>query len=224
MIDVKFPVLVRAVRSSLGLTQRKLAARAGVAQPSIAAFESERRDLTTSRLERIAHGLGYQVALLPAGYLTAIETAERVNETIEAQGAPRAEVHLLQLADDLAAAEPALRCALVATAPPLTRDRRFDAWLAGLVEYRLSQVGVPAPRWVNDPERSSPSEWVVGGLSGLADVVRDRTPEPLRRRGVLVSENDLVSIRRPQADGEPRQPGLGILGPGKGQGLDVGTR
>jgi transcriptional regulator with XRE-family HTH domain len=194
MAVVNFPVLVRAVRASLGLTQRDLAARAGVAQPSIAAFESERRDVTTFNLGRIAHGLGYQVALLPAGYLTAIEAAERVSETIETQGAPRAEIHLLQLADDLAGAEPALRCALVAAAPPLTGDQRFDAWLAGLVEYRLSEVGVTAPKWVNDPERFNPAEWVVGGLSSLADVVRDRTPGPLRRRGVLISEDDLVSI------------------------------
>jgi hypothetical protein len=165
-----------------------------VAQPSIAAFESERRDVTTLSLSRIVHGLGYQVSLLPVGYLTAIEAAERVSETIETQGAPRAEIHLLQLADDLADAEPALRCALVAAAPALTGDRRFDAWLAGLVEYRLAQIGVPAPGWVNDPERFNPGEWVVGGLSGLADVVRDRTPEPLRRRGVLISEDDLVSV------------------------------
>jgi transcriptional regulator with XRE-family HTH domain len=194
MAVVNFPVLVRAVRANLGLTQRELADQSGVAQPSIAAFESERRDVTTFNLGRIAHGLGYQVALLPAGYLTAIEAAERVSETIETQGAPRAEIHLLQFADDLAGAEPALRCALVAAAPPLTRDQHLDAWLAGLVEYRLSQVGVTAPGWVNDPERFSPAEWVVGGLPSLADVVRDRTPEPLRRRGVLISEDDLVSV------------------------------
>jgi transcriptional regulator with XRE-family HTH domain len=188
------PALVRAVRVSLGLTQRDLASRSGVAQPSIAAFESQRRDVTTLNLSRIIYGLGYQVCLLPAGYLTAIEAAERVSETIETQGARRAEIHLLQLADDLADAEPALRCALVAAAPALTGDHRFDAWLAGVVEYRLSEVGVAAPGWVNDPERFNPGEWVVGGLSGLADVVRDRTPEPLRRRGVLISEDDLVSV------------------------------
>ena len=193
-MDVKLPTLVRAARANLGLTQRELAVRAGVAQPSIAAFETERRDVTTSNLSRIAQGLGCQVALLPAGYLTAIEAAERVRETIETQGAPKAEIHLLQLADDLADAEPALRCALVSAAPPLIRDPRFDAWLAGLVEYRLGQIGVPAPDWVNAPERHNPVEWLVGGLSGLAEVIRDRTPEPLRRRGVLISEEDLLNV------------------------------
>jgi transcriptional regulator with XRE-family HTH domain len=191
---MNFPALVRAVRASLGLTQRDLADRCGVAQPSIAAFESERRDVTTFNLGRIALGLGFQVALLPVGYLTAIEAAERVSATIETQGVSRAEIHLLQFADDLAAAEPALRCALVAAAPALIGDPRFDAWLGGLVEYRLSEIGVTAPGWVNDPKRFNPGEWVVGGLSVLADVVRDRTPEPLRRRGVLISEDDLVSV------------------------------
>jgi hypothetical protein len=47
---------------------------------------------------------------------------------------------------------------------------------------------------VNEPERHNPAEWVVGDLSGLADVIRDRTPEPLRRRGILISEEDLLSV------------------------------
>lgn len=187
-------LLIKESREAAGLTQRDLAASSGISQPTIAAFETGSRDVTTSTFDRLVHGLGLQVSVLPAGYLTAARTAVLVAKKIEREGGARAEVLVLQLADDLAAAEPALRGALTITPAPPTGDKRFDAWIAGLVEYRLEEVGIAPPNWVRGERRSLGEEWIVGGVTALADLVRSETPEPLLRRGVLLSEADLVSV------------------------------
>ena len=98
-----------------------------------------------------------------------------------------------QLADDLAAVEPVLRATLVVNPAPLTGDARRDGWIAALVEYRLTEVGIPAPAWALEPGRAAPQEWPVSGVAATADIVRGTTPEPFARRRVLISAEDLVS-------------------------------
>jgi transcriptional regulator with XRE-family HTH domain len=186
--------LLRSTREAVHVSQRELARRSGVPQPSIAAVETEDHDLTVESLGRLAASLGAQVALLPSLRLTAATTAVLVRDSLRKLNTGAADATVFQLANDLAAVEPALRSALVISPAPMTGDRRYDAWIAGLVEFRLAQVGVQAPAWAHEPARVSETEWAVGNVPGLAEIVRPETPEPFARRRVLISSDDLVSI------------------------------
>lgn len=55
--------ILRQARRRAGLTQRALAARAGVAQPVIAAYESGRRQPSLPVLRRIVRAAGFDLAL-----------------------------------------------------------------------------------------------------------------------------------------------------------------
>lgn len=57
--------LLRAARAHAGLTQRALAARAGVPQPTIAAIESGRQDPRYGTLARLLRACGQELDLLP---------------------------------------------------------------------------------------------------------------------------------------------------------------
>ncbi|HEV2010479.1 MAG TPA: helix-turn-helix domain-containing protein [Candidatus Limnocylindria bacterium] len=57
--------VVRAARAHAGLTQRALAARAGVPQPTVAAIESGRQDPRYRTLERLVRACGQELDLLP---------------------------------------------------------------------------------------------------------------------------------------------------------------
>ena len=186
--------LLRATREAAHASQRELARRSGVAQPSISAVENEDHDLTVESLGRLAASLGAQVSLVPSLRLTAATAAALVKRDLSEANIGAAVATVFQLADDLAAVEPALRAALVVSPAPTTGDRRYDAWIAGLVEFRLGEVGVPAPAWVHEAPRVSEKEWAVGDVPGLAEIVRSETPEPFARRGVLISRDDLVSV------------------------------
>src|SRR6266481_5085575 len=58
--------LLRAARAHAGLTQRALAARSGVPQPTIAAIESGTQDPRFRTLERLVQACGQDLDLLTA--------------------------------------------------------------------------------------------------------------------------------------------------------------
>src|SRR2546427_12729820 len=55
--------VVRAARAAAGLTQRQMAARAGVSQPVVAAYESGRRQPTIPTLRRLLAAADHDLAL-----------------------------------------------------------------------------------------------------------------------------------------------------------------
>jgi transcriptional regulator with XRE-family HTH domain len=57
--------ILRAARAHAGLTQRALAARAGVPQPTVAAIETGRQDPRYRTLERLVRACGQELDLLP---------------------------------------------------------------------------------------------------------------------------------------------------------------
>lgn len=57
--------ILRAARAHAGLTQRALAARAGVPQPSVAAIESGSQDPRFRTLERLVQACGQELDVLP---------------------------------------------------------------------------------------------------------------------------------------------------------------
>ena len=183
--------LLRTARAGANITQSELARRSGVPQSSVSDIENGVHDPTVTTLSRLLRSARGQLVVLPTTKLTAAETAVLVRGRIFEGTCPDAPIW--QLADDLASSEPALRAALCVTPPPPTGDRRRDAWIAGLVAYRLGQVDIPAPSWVEDEARTAEADWPVSGIDELIAHIRDDTPEPFRSRHVLVTDEDLVS-------------------------------
>lgn len=187
-------LLLRAAREGARLPQRALARRCGIAQSSINVIERGSHDTKVGTLDRIAAGFDAQVAILPSRFLTAQIAASAVTQALIEGDEGSARSAIFQLADDLAQARLHLRVALTVAPPQQTGDKRYDAWIAGLVEVRLGEVGVAPPDWAGEVDRSFDGEWLVSGIEPLHASTRDRTPEPLLRRGVLIDSRDLVSV------------------------------
>ena len=96
---------------------------------------------------------------------------------------------LIGFSDDLGAADPDARASLCAIAPPLCGDARFDAGIAGVVEYHLTSAGLEVPAWVGDPSRVLLEEWVVSPYTDPGEV-----PSAFRRHGVLLAASELASV------------------------------
>jgi transcriptional regulator with XRE-family HTH domain len=183
---------LRRARENSALSLRALARETGIAAANLSVIENGRRDPTAATAERMARALGVEfVALDTKGRVTAAAAADAIREAASPQGAYRA---YLQLANDLAAASPFDRVILAAEQPSATNTRWDDA-LAGLVEWLLNEEHAPVPDWVKDRPGDADSPWepqrTNTPLALHADI--ERAPEPLRRRGVAIEEEELTA-------------------------------
>lgn len=185
--------IVRSSRQNAGLTQNELSRRARVPQPSISSIETGDRNPNLDLVDRLLAPTGRHLAVLPTRTPTVAESAATIHDLLDAGEDPYVFRALIQVANDLAEAEPALRVALAVTPPSPTGSEGADAFLAAIVEYRLTPDSLPCPEWIHDQSRVLDQEWIVSGLTQLADITREGTPEPFLRRGVLIEESDLVS-------------------------------
>ncbi len=184
--------LVRQVRTGSGLTQRAIGRRAHVPQSVVARAETGGRDLNSTGLDRILRAGGYQLTAIPTLRGTVAEAADQAGRHLAAGNNDAAYRDIIQLADDLAAEHGVLRVALTVCPPPPTGDSRFDAWVAGLVEWRLDAEHLPHPTWLEHAPHLTDLWWVDAFSKGDQSVA-DATPAPIRNRGVIIDETELIS-------------------------------
>lgn len=185
--------LVRAARKSRRLTQQQLAKRAHLDQSSVSRFEGG-RDADFSTIQRLLAGAGYRLYSAPTQRDDAATVAVEIRKQLNLKDRDRALRALLQLNDNLVAERGLVRGVLGLAEPESTRDRVWDAAIAGLVAWRLREEGLPAPDWVSAPSRHlstpltldidpadpAPPEWEV--------------PKEFAERGVRVWRDTFTSV------------------------------
>lgn len=100
----------------------------------------------------------------------------------------------IQFADDFRGAVASTRLELVRQRPEPTGDAHADALIAGLVEHLCHLNGVPAPAWVEEPDRFLDRWWLLDELPGLWALALLESPAALRRRGIFTTEGTLASV------------------------------
>lgn len=184
--------LVRGTRYAAGLTQTELAVRARIPQSSISVIESGRRIPSVELVDRLLGAAGQHLVAIPTRTPTVAESTDEITVLLKTGHRGRLFRSLIQISNNLASAEPALRVALAVSPPNLTGHAGADAFIAATVDRHLRGSDLPCPAWVDEPERSSPTEWVADGHPENADLIRDDAPVEFRRRNILVSAADLA--------------------------------
>lgn len=185
--------LLRATRLASGLSARGLARQAGTAPARLSEVERSVHDPSVGTLDRVLRSAGWQLIVVPTRAPTAAIVALSIVEhgTEGDRDEERAFRALLSLSDGLSDAAPDVKVVLCVAPAPLTGDGRFDAAIAAVVEYHLGGAGLPVPSWVHEPSRSLTDPWTPDPYAGPG--IADATPEPFRRRGVLLAERELAS-------------------------------
>lgn len=184
--------LLSSARRYRGISGRALARQTASSQAGLVGVENGTADATTERLDRILRALDYQVAALPTRLGTASDAGEDIRRYLEVGNEDAAFRVVLQLATDLARADHALRVALCVTPPALSGNSKFDALLAGTVEWKLSTDDLPVPLWVGEGARILNEPWDVEPVPALQETARQRTPDVLRRHGIYLDPAELV--------------------------------
>jgi hypothetical protein len=104
-------------------------------------------------------------------------------------GARRLAFRFVELYDSATEAE---RISMVSDEPDSTANSRFDALLAGVVEFSCARHGVVAPPWVDRPARFLETWWFVSGMRTLHANAIAHSPISFARRGVFLTEDALT--------------------------------
>jgi transcriptional regulator with XRE-family HTH domain len=185
--------LVRSARKSQSLTQVDLAEQTQVHQSNISDIESG-RDLSVSTLERLLQGTGYKLFALPIQRADVTEAASAIRAHLKGgntQGALRA---LIQLNDNLVSEHGLQRGVLGISEPEPTGNQVWDAALAGLVAWRLTEENIPLPTWVDKTRffLTLPRSLRIDAADPIP-AISDIPPE-FARRGVLVWADTFESV------------------------------
>jgi transcriptional regulator with XRE-family HTH domain len=197
--------ILRRLRRDSGLTQRELAAKAGVPQSTIAEVEAGKREPSLTLLSRIAESAGQSIAvrLVPLPQHGAVATANRVKDRLYGEegeglspdtredGALRA---VIDLKDALRRASLEDFDALTSQAPGLVGDTRWDAFLAAIVEDEAARKAVSPPRWTNDRNRFNRPFWYLSKNPRFHTWEIANSPGALIRHGVFAAEDELESV------------------------------
>lgn len=183
--------LVREARRGGGFSQRDLAARSGVTQPALADIERSAHDTRVAMLNRLIGAAGYRLFVLPTTASSAADWADFIYQELRStrRSEETAFRALIGLNDDLASLSKPLQVALCVAPPGPCGDTRFDAGVAAIVDYRLSEARLPVPSWVRESSRTLSEAWRVSPYTAVVDV-----PEAFRRHAVLLALSELASV------------------------------
>jgi len=184
--------LIRDARQAAGITQLELAARAGTAQPAVAAYESGGKTPNLATLERLLGACEHDVEVLARprlrrGAASLSELAQIIEQDLE-QGHEQDALRLLfGFADDFRGSSRPGGIALMADEPASTGDARFDAALAGLAEFFAAEGTIPAPAWVDGVDRFVEPWWFVASRPAFHAYTLANTPAVFARHGVFIA-------------------------------------
>lgn len=189
---MEFSALIRSARQAAGITQLEVAQRAGTAQPAVAAYESGARIPSLTTLVRLLGACEHDVEVVThprirRGAASLAALSPTIQQDLEDDREQDALRLLFGFADDFRGSSRPGAIELIAEEPATTGDSRFDAMLAGVAEFFAVERGIPAPGWVDRPNRFVEPLWFVSSRPEFDAYTLANTPATFTRHGVLVA-------------------------------------
>ena len=174
--------LLTDIRTRSGMSQRALAAAAGVTPSTIARIEAGRSDATLGMLERLAAAAGRRLEYAtPAAGPTIASLASKTTN-----GEP-AWIHARGLADWIHE-HPSYAGASIADAPAPTGSAAVDSLMAAIAETIADDYGIPAPGWCAAiPAVDEP--WEHPGTPAMRQRSRSAAPPRFAARNIWLARN-----------------------------------
>ena len=83
---------------------------------------------------------------------------------------------------------------MIESPPSLTRSRRWDAFLAAVVEDECARRNMAAPKWTRDDRRVVDPPWHLSENPELHAWEYENAPAAFIRHGVLAAAEELESV------------------------------
>ena len=182
--------ILKKARIDSGISQRRLAATAGLSYKSLQLIEGGRHNPEMASLEKIAVALGYPPGLLgrcveqvfrqPCDSVWAVAWEMQVSSK-------RWSIFFFNFVD---AFRRQRSWALIQEAPPADLPARWRALLASTVETLCGEVGMQAPDWCRGVGLLG-EPWFVSEVDNLKATALLESPIHFRKRNIFVFNNFL---------------------------------
>lgn len=181
--------LTKEARNRSGLSRRAFAARAGVPTSTVSRIESGEIDPTVGMLQRIVEAARSRLVLALESADAEPTLASLANAVEQVGGRLKIDWTRLRGFADWAAQHPD-RLAQALADPPARTGTPLDAILAAFAEELAAQHGLRRPRWTRavGPLREG---WTAPGTPRMRAHAAARTPEPFRRRNLVLARSAL---------------------------------
>ncbi|MBI2082263.1 MAG: helix-turn-helix transcriptional regulator [Deltaproteobacteria bacterium] len=181
-------------REEKGLSQRRLAALAGISFRTLQLLESGRHDPQISSLEKIATALGYSRhafgRFIESLFESPPDSVVGISEHILEEGEGSWKSWLFSFVD---AFRTKPKRGFVDLSPLPETPVSMKALLASTVETLCDEVGMTCPEWCQSvPPLAEP--WFVSGMESLKAMALIESPVHFRKRNIFVLENFLKRI------------------------------
>jgi len=186
--------VLKAVRRSTGKTQSEWAALLQGHQSNISDFENGETDPGLSTVTSYLEKLGFRLVPIETPYPSIAEAVLDFAEAIKRDDVERAHALFRQLNDNLKNSTAPTLAALCSTKPSSAGDRKFDALIAALVEYRLREKKVPLPDWISVKNLKLPTRWIYNEYARDVQKIKAQTPRPFLQKNIYLAESELQSI------------------------------
>ena len=186
--------VLRAIRRSTGKTQVELATLLKSHQSNISDFENGETDPGLSTVTNYLAKLGFRLIPIETPYPSVAEAALAFTDAIKNNDVEKAHVLFRELNENLKKSSATTLSALCSTKPSGGGDRKFDALIAALVEYRLREKKVPLPHWISETNLRLSRHWVYNEYARDDKKIKVQTPRPFLKKNIYLAESELQSI------------------------------
>ena len=180
---------LKAYRQQRGLSQRKLAKRAGLAYKTVQLLESGAKNPRWSTLEKMAKvlDLSSPEMLLSPQTTRLSSTATETAKLIGQDGEESWKLWLFEFVDQFRRAP---QPEMITQAPDPNISPRILALLASTVESLCAENKIPAPWWCAGVP-PLPEPWFVADIENLKAAALVESPAAFRQRNIFVLANFL---------------------------------
>lgn len=182
---------LRARRLSRRLSQRRLAAKAGVSFRTVQLLESGGHDWRLSTLVKVSRALGLSDRAIPWAVQRCLareaDSVIDISERIRRGGEGSWSMHLFNFVDEFRRTP---RPDLVSDPPDPELPKRLECLLASTVESLCDEEGMEFPGWCWGVGRL-PEPWFVSGVDSLKALALVGSPVHFRKRDLFVLDNFL---------------------------------
>ena len=182
---------LKARRITRGVSQRKLATKAGVSFRTVQLLESGRHDWRISTLKKVSRALGLSDRAIERTIQGCLGREEDsvidVSERICVEGEASWPIHLFNFVDEFRRNP---RRALVAAPPDPGTPTALQGLIASTVESLCEDLGMEPPEWCWGVGGLA-EPWFVSGTESLKALALVHSPAHFRKRSIFVLDNFL---------------------------------